>query len=300
MADTGSPAPKTHCRLVDGQPGEPCKTCGRTIVARGGRSGYHLTHAKAEAPTQAGVDYIPGQDPRPAVMPTVERVADLAAALAAGAPVPTVAPEVPEAVDFATDALLAGDQGVCPEGHPCQLTGDSLRACAVDHRETGVPYHGRPIFADGLTARDLAYAADYGVRPGLLAWAREALADRADSQTSTAAADRLMAEAEVLAMTIAETLADGVLPLGLFGNEARLTRVVNRLRDAIEVMGEEVDVAPVEVDRADGRDLGWIVSANEVAPHDVDRARRIISDRLAAMTEDLRQAGLGVWAEAIR
>jgi hypothetical protein len=50
--------------------------------------------------------------------------------------------------------------------------------------------------------------------------------------------DRLAAEATIIAGTIAETLADGVLPEGLWMNEDRMARVVEHLRNAIEAMGE--------------------------------------------------------------
>lgn len=46
MVDTGNQT-TIHCRRVDGLPGTPCKTCGRTVVQLGSGSALRrLSHAK--------------------------------------------------------------------------------------------------------------------------------------------------------------------------------------------------------------------------------------------------------------
>lgn len=66
-------------------------------------------------------------------------------------------------------------------------------------------------------------------------WADRSAPGATDAQVAW---DRLAAEATILAGTIAETLADGVLPEGLWLNVGRMEKVVGHLREAIEAMGQ--------------------------------------------------------------
>jgi len=67
---------------------------------------------------------------------------------------------------------------------------------------------------------------------------------RDHSPTATAATpafDIAIHQATVTAETIYRTLADGVLPDGLWDNEERMSRVRDLLAQALIVMGEEVE-----------------------------------------------------------
>jgi hypothetical protein len=210
---------------------------------------------------------------------------------------------VADGIAGAVEALIDPDQGVCPEGHACTLGNGPrgpIRLCGEVHRPEFQIYAGMPLIAYEVTAADIDLAAIAGADADLIAWARDTLAAREDSQTSTPEADRLMAEAEVLSSTIALSLADGELPRGLYGNEARLARVVLALQTAVEIFGLEVDPTPVPVDAIDGKDLGWIVSAGEVPTDRVADVRRAVNAALDLAAADLKAQGIAVYADRTR
>ena len=96
----------------------------------------------------------------------------------------------------ATWALLDSDQGVCPDGHQCELVTQSgvrhpMRSCSQPHpdlatgRETGtVTYVGMPLGRADLSLADIAGAAYDGVHIDLINWLRSEIADREAPDTN--------------------------------------------------------------------------------------------------------------------
>lgn len=163
---------------------------------------------------------------------------------------------------LATWALLADDQGLCPDGHPCQLAtayevGDpsavdgaapTLRHCEdLDH-----DYIGSPIIADGVDHHAVAKAARFNVDLALVEWAVEtvgarrveALEDEVIAAglagvvpTAPAVEPALIEEASGLAALIADTLANGVLPEGLWDDREAQEKLVQTLALAAADLG---------------------------------------------------------------
>jgi hypothetical protein len=77
--------------------------------------------------------------------------------------------------DLATLSLLDPDQGVCPNGHPCRLSG------VVGEREcSNGEYQGRPLICWEIRLNEIDRAAWSGANPQIVNWAISFLADRAD------------------------------------------------------------------------------------------------------------------------
>lgn len=70
------------------------------------------------------------------------------------------------------------DQGVCPDGHDCELIvnreGDLARACTKASHD----YVGWPLINPDITEGDITAAEQAGADPDLVFWARASLADR--------------------------------------------------------------------------------------------------------------------------
>jgi hypothetical protein len=75
--------------------------------------------------------------------------------------------------DLATLSLLDPDQGVCPSGHPCQLS-DAIGERDCSHGE----YRGSALICWEITSDAINAAEHAGAAAGVIEWARAVLADR--------------------------------------------------------------------------------------------------------------------------
>lgn len=81
-------------------------------------------------------------------------------------------------------ALIDDDQGVCFEGHDCELVstprGTFERVCYLAHAtDGGAIYSGQPLIAWGVTLEQITEAEAAGVDKNLTDWAFSSVADRA-------------------------------------------------------------------------------------------------------------------------